>query len=489
MSDYYSTTGFPGSSAQIDSAPFKNEYAAIDAGFAKVAPLTGNGGLPVFINSAGSAQEAVSVSSARTKLGVQAYSAALDTYGGIAPSANVQALLGSADYAAFRSLVSVYSKIEGDAAYMLISNIGTAANNYLQLNASGQIPAVDGSLLTGIAPADGSITTAKLAAECVTPYNLEDSALLNRRLTVSRASGAETITFNGKGYADFSATNLETLVCRNDTLGVGGSSFRSITTPTWITIPSGATLGASDGVPFRIWILSRPDGGYLAAINTKMTDGIYPLFDNDLYDTVAIDATAGSAGVFYSDGVQSAIAMRIIGFLDYTLPVAGTWDTAPTRIQLFDQGMPLPGTTIQTRRNSTGAYAAGTTIIPVDDTIPQVTEGFQIMSQTIVPKFESSVLRINSSISVSASALARCSLALFKDGASDALSARTQKITSIQRTMILSHTELASTAVSQTWTTRIGPDDAKTVYFNGYLGARFFGGVMESYINIDEIMV
>jgi hypothetical protein len=34
--------------------------------------------------------------------------------------------------------------------YMLESNIGTGANNYLQLNGSSQIPAVDGSLLTSV---------------------------------------------------------------------------------------------------------------------------------------------------------------------------------------------------------------------------------------------------------------------------------------------------------------------------------------------------
>ena len=86
MSDYYSSTGTPASGSAFESAPVRSEFSLISTGFAKLAPLTGNNNLPVFINSAGSAQEALSISSARTKLGlaigvdVQAYDANLPAW-------------------------------------------------------------------------------------------------------------------------------------------------------------------------------------------------------------------------------------------------------------------------------------------------------------------------------------------------------------------------------------------------------------------------
>ncbi|CAB4144005.1 hypothetical protein UFOVP470_9 [uncultured Caudovirales phage] len=42
-------------------------------------------------------------------------------------------------------------------------NVGTGANQVVQLNASSQLPAVDGSLLTAVVPANSSVTTAKVA--------------------------------------------------------------------------------------------------------------------------------------------------------------------------------------------------------------------------------------------------------------------------------------------------------------------------------------
>ena len=92
-----------------------------------------------------------------TKAGV------LDKYAGVDPSANILSTLGAADYAAARTLWSVYSQSEittlfsnhtGAAdphpGYMLESNIGVGAGNYIVLDGSGRLPAVDGSQLTNL---------------------------------------------------------------------------------------------------------------------------------------------------------------------------------------------------------------------------------------------------------------------------------------------------------------------------------------------------
>lgn len=48
----------------------------------------------------------------------------------------------------------------GTAAYL---DVGTTASKVVQLNGSAQIPAVDGSLLTGVVPADGTVDADKLS--------------------------------------------------------------------------------------------------------------------------------------------------------------------------------------------------------------------------------------------------------------------------------------------------------------------------------------
>lgn len=74
--DYYSDSGAPSTGSAGSSATIRAEFAAIEAGFDKMADLTGNGDLPVFVNSSATGLEAISASSARTKLGV---SSATDT--------------------------------------------------------------------------------------------------------------------------------------------------------------------------------------------------------------------------------------------------------------------------------------------------------------------------------------------------------------------------------------------------------------------------
>ena len=196
MSDYYSSTGTPASGSAFESAPVRSEFSLISTGFAKLAPLAGNNNLPVFINSAGSAQEALSISSAKAKLGlaigvdVQAYDANLPAWPSTVDATEVSYLDGvtSAIQTQFADVQTQLSGKEGadstilkqadvddtpvngattapvssnwaydhvaaadpHPGYMLESNLGTGANNYLQLNASAQLPAVDGSLLTNL---------------------------------------------------------------------------------------------------------------------------------------------------------------------------------------------------------------------------------------------------------------------------------------------------------------------------------------------------
>jgi hypothetical protein len=105
---------------------------------------------------------------------VQAYNANLTTYAGIAPSANVQTLLGAATYAAFKTSLSL-NNVENTAVSTFagssnITTLGTIATGVWQGTA------INHSYLTGIVQADvGGLTTA--STPTFTGLNLGSSNL------------------------------------------------------------------------------------------------------------------------------------------------------------------------------------------------------------------------------------------------------------------------------------------------------------------------
>jgi hypothetical protein len=140
----------------------------------------------------------------------------------------------------------------------------------------------------------------------------------------------------------------------------------------------------------------------------------------------------------------------------------------------------------------TGAFATGTTIIPFDDTIPQITEGDQYLSASITPKRATSFLEITVSLQttlVTASALAVIA-ALFRNSGVDALSATkvySGATANSDLPVTIQHRVLAGNTSATTFTVRAGPSSAGTLNVNGRVGAGIFGGVNISSIKITEV--
>lgn len=68
--EFYNPSGSPGTSAAGSSSSMRSEFVAVQGGFAKLPTMTSKSALPVFVNAGETALEAVSASSARTKLGL-----------------------------------------------------------------------------------------------------------------------------------------------------------------------------------------------------------------------------------------------------------------------------------------------------------------------------------------------------------------------------------------------------------------------------------
>ena len=136
------------------------------------------------------------------------------------------------------------------------------------------------------------------------------------------------------------------------------------------------------------------------------------------------------------------------------------------------------------------SYLTGTTLLPLDNTIPQNTEGDQYMSTDFIALSDKSILEIDVDISLASSALGTLSMGLFQDSILNALRAKpTGFIPSSGATINASmrHLMKSTTTSSTAFKVRAGSGSAGTTYFNGN-GAGLFNGTCFSSITIKEYL-
>lgn len=134
------------------------------------------------------------------------------------------------------------------------------------------------------------------------------------------------------------------------------------------------------------------------------------------------------------------------------------------------------------------AVGTGTTILPMDDTVPQNTEGTEFMTISYTPKSSTNILVIESQFFGSVSVAADVSLALFQDSTASALSAGSfyQGISGGRVLINHRHIMVAGTTSSTTFKIRAGMEVAGTLTFNGVSSARRFGDIPKSHMLIRE---
>ena len=148
------------------------------------------------------------------------------------------------------------------------------------------------------------------------------------------------------------------------------------------------------------------------------------------------------------------------------------------------------GSAVQVVNVQTGAVATGTTTVPLDDTIPQITEGTEFMTLAITPTSATNKLRIEVLFLGVYPADAVVTLMLFQDSTANALACNdiwSMGTSTRNFSMYLSHFMTAGTTSETTFKVRVGRNGSSTVRMNGTDGSRFFGGVLGSGITITEI--
>ena len=155
------------------------------------------------------------------------------------------------------------------------------------------------------------------------------------------------------------------------------------------------------------------------------------------------------------------------------------------------QGLP-DGAVVQVVNVMDGAVATGTTTMPIDDTMPQNTEGDEFMTLAITPKATTNKLKIEVIVNASNTTNDAWVVALFQDAIANGLGASTKSqdhVTTPQSNPVpLTHYMAAGTISEITFKVRIGrAAGAGTITFNGDDSVRQFGGVSASSITITEV--
>lgn len=178
-------------------------------------------------------------------------------------------------------------------------------------------------------------------------------------------------------------------------------SYTSVSVTTALSMTSnatGATLGSSNNVPFRLWIALFNNAGtaVLAIRNCSTATAIYSLAEYGVASTTGISGSATSAGVWYTPNgtTLTNCAFRIIGYCEYTsgLATAGTYTSDPSNTVLFGPGVKLSGDIVQViystatasttvvnstpvRTNTTASIAPTSSINPVRVTASGTMQG------------------------------------------------------------------------------------------------------------------
>lgn len=203
-----------------------------------------------------------------------------------------------------------------------------------------------------------------------------------------------------------------------------------------------------------------------------------PSADATNWGAIVAPLAAGGTGATTAAAARTALGATTTGDAIF---IAAT--KAAARIAL--------GGLIQQVRTESGALTTCTTIIPNDDTIPQITEGDLVLSQAITPLAATSRLLVEVSVRCAANAAVYQTAALFRDGAANSIGAA-QNVSATadyyNGGLNFSVEVIAGSVAATTFTVRLGPSAAASVYFNGQAGSRRLGGVSASSISITEIL-
>lgn len=158
----------------------------------------------------------------------------------------------------------------------------------------------------------------------------------------------------------------------------------------------------------------------------------------------------------------------------------GSWGTFPA----------ADGMVVQVVTKTSTTATSADTVIALDNSKPQISEGTEILSQAFTPKSATNILRIDISIPCTTVGTARVIGALFVGSTADSLAAATEHSGSDESLQQLNftYTTVAGSTDARTYTVRVGTTSG-TIYVNktSAIASSVLGGLSTAYMIITEI--
>lgn len=192
----------------------------------------------------------------------------------------------------------------------------------------------------------------------------------NVSLSVSVSSNALTVALKDSAGADPSGGSPCVLNYRDANPVVGALISRNVTAANSITVPSGATLGTINNMPFWLYFVIFDDAGTqrLGVILASKSGNFSDLKSWRIASSALMGAGSISAQTFYTDIAVSSKPYVVLGRASWEagLPAAGMWSVGPSRLEVAYPGMPLPGDALQSRQAAFTVPESSASIFYVD---------------------------------------------------------------------------------------------------------------------------
>jgi hypothetical protein len=138
--------------------------------------------------------------------------------------------------------------------------------------------------------------------------------------------------------------------------GTAGIAHRAVTAPLSITVPSGATLGTTNGQANRIWVgLFDNAGTPVLGVYNSYNGNVVPWNETLAASGTGISAGSGSAQVWYTASAVASKFFKPLGYVESTQGTAGNWATGISAGALFGPGVKRPGDILQTIGGTTSS--------------------------------------------------------------------------------------------------------------------------------------